>query len=562
MGTPCRAFLIAGALIWLSGCAVGPDYQSPAVTVPNAFGKASLTPVANESSPADFVRWWQVLRDPQLDQLIERAIASNPDIEIALTRVQEARLQQNVVLGAMLPTASGRAGIAAGSAGDLMRSRTGLILRAGDSSRGFRAISRMAGFDSSWELDLFGKLQRSLEAAVDDAEEKIELRNAVLITVVADVARNYLEIRALQMRLEIARKDVATVQRAADLLMTGFDRPQSNEKEENKSERAPAKPNAQATRQDQTSASNERDTTQATGGGQARKRKSKPPESKELDLASVKGELAIQLAKLPELEAGISAAESRLAVLLGTYAADVVPSIGGPAKLPPLPERLRPGMPVELLRRRPDIRAAERELAAATARIGVSTADLFPSVKLTSGFGGQGTTGHTTATPLVHGPIWSVGPGISWPVLDFGRLDALIDIQEMQTHEALVGYRKSIIAAVEEVNQAIVQYRLELQRWKALRAALEAIGHAAALTTERYERGDSDFRALLDAQRRKFALEERAATAAEAAILRYVAFYKALGGGWELYGELPPLPPVQPAVIATVTRFMDGWQRH
>jgi outer membrane protein TolC len=494
--------------------------------------------------------------------LIERAIAGNPDIEIALTRVQEARLQQNVVFGTMLPIVNGRAGIATGSAGDLMRSRSGLILRAGDSTRGHRAISRMAGFDTSWELDLFGKLQRSLEAAVDDAEEKIELRNAVLITVVGDVARNYLEIRGLQMRLEIARKDVATVQGTIDLLMTGAEHSQSNEREESESERGSAKPGGQVSKQqDQSSVSDERDLIQAKGGEQARKRRSKTSESKELDLSLAEGELAIQVAKLSELEAEIAAAASRLAVLLGTYAADIGGAIRGPAKLPQLPERLHPGLPVEVLRRRPDIRAAEREIAAATARIGVATANLFPSVVLTSGFGGQGTMGHTTATPLVHGPIWSVGPGVNWPLLDFGRLDALIDIQEMRTHEVLVSYRKTIIAAVEEVNQAFTQYRLDLQRWKALSAAREAIRHAAALTTERYERGDSDFRAVLDAQRRKFALEERAATAAEAATLRYVAFYKALGGGWELYDELPPLPPVQPAVIATVNRFMNGWQR-
>ncbi len=563
MGAPCRAFVITSALLWLSGCAVGPDYEHPTVAVPTAFGTAPLAPVADAPATADLVRWWQVLRDPQLNELIERAIAGNPDIEIALTRTQEARLQQNVVFSAMLPIANGRAGIATGSAGDLMRSRTGLILRAGDSTRGFRAISRMAGFDSSWELDLFGKLQRSLEAAVDDAEEKVELRNAVLITVIGDVARNYLEIRVLQMRLEIARKDVAMVQRTIDLLMTGAEHRQSNEKEENESERSSATGGAQASkRQDQSSASDERDFTQAKGGEQARKRGSKPSDSKELDLTLAEGELAIRVAKLSELEAEIAAAESRLAVLLGTYAADIAGAIGGPAKLPLLPERLHPGMPVELLRRRPDIRAAERELAAATARIGVATADLFPSVALTSGFGGQGTIGHTTATPLIHGPIWSVGPGLNLPVLDFGRLDALIDIQEMRTHEVLVRYKKTIIAAVEEVNQAITQYRLELQRWKALSAALAAIRHAAVLTTERYERGDSDFRALLDVQRRKFALEERAATAAEAAILRYVAFYKALGGGWEPYDELPPLPPVQPAVIATVNRFMNGWQGH
>jgi outer membrane protein TolC len=228
--------------------------------------------------------------------------------------------------------------------------------------------------------------------------------------------------------------------------------------------------------------------------------------------------------------------------------------------LPAISERLRPGAPAELLRRRPDIRAVEHELAAATARIGVATADLFPSVTLTAGFGGQGTTGHTTSPPLIHGPIWSVGPGVNWPVLDFGRLDALIDIQEMRTHEVLVRYKKTIIAAVEDVNQAIRQYRLDRQRWRALSAALEAIRYAVNLTTERYERGDTEFRVLLGEQRWKYSREEQVATAAEAAVLHYVAFYKALGGGWELYGELPPLPPVQPAIIAGVGRLKGGWR--
>jgi outer membrane protein TolC len=276
------------------------------------------------------------------------------------------------------------------------------------------------------------------------------LRNAVLIAVVADVAGNYFEIRALQMRLEIARKDVAMAQRTVDLVIARTEGGPSNEPD-----LTSAKPGAQASRpQDQLSSSNERDLTQEKGGEQARKRKSKSSESKELDLTLAKAELAIQLARPPELEAAIAAAESRLAVLLGTYAADIAKAIRGPAKLPPLPERLRPGAPVELLRRRPDIRAAERELAAATARIGVATANLFPSVVLTAGFGGQGTTGRTDSTPVIHGPIWSVGPDVYWPLLDFGRLDALINIEEMRTHEVLVRYKKTIIAAVEEVDQA------------------------------------------------------------------------------------------------------------
>jgi multidrug efflux system outer membrane protein len=295
----------------------------------------------------------------------------------------------------------------------------------------------MAGFDASWELDLFGKVQRSLEAAVDDTEAQIDLRNAVLITVIADVARNYFEIRGLQIRLEIARKDVAEAKRTIDLVATRLEHGESN-----KSDLAPATDESEAS---------------TKPGVRVSERRNKSSESKELDFPLAESELAFQLARLPELEAAISAAQSRLAVLLGTYVADTAGAIRGPAKLPALPERLRPGAPVELLRRRPDIRAVERELAAATARIGAATADLFPSVTLTAGFGGQGTTGSTGSTPLVHGPIWSVGPGVTWPVLDFGRLDALIDIQEMRTHEVLVRYKKTIIAAVEEVNEAVGQ---------------------------------------------------------------------------------------------------------
>src|SRR5258707_6884881 len=392
----CRAFLVTSAFISFSGCAVGPDYQLPTVAVPTEFRTASLTPaIASAPTAAEFVRWWQVLHDPQLNWLIDQAIASNPDIEIALTRVQEARLQQNVLLDGMLQSVAGSGGTATGRAGDLMRSRAGLALRAGDSTHGFRAISRMAGFDASWELDLFGKVQRSLEAAVDDTEAQIDLRNAVLITVIADVARNYFEIRGLQIRLEIARKDVAEAKRTIDLVATRLEHGESN-----KSDLAPA--------------TDESDATSTKPGVRVSERRNKSSESKELDFPLAESELAFQLARLPELEAAISAAQSRLAVLLGTYVADIAEAIRGPAKLPALPERLRPGAPVELLRRRPDIRAVERELAAATARTGGGTADLFPSVTLAAGFSGHWTPRPTPSTPSLPRPDSLVLPRTYW----------------------------------------------------------------------------------------------------------------------------------------------------
>jgi len=179
---------------------------------------------------------------------------------------------------------------------------------------------------------------------------------------------------------------------------------------------------------------------------------------------------------------------------------------------------------------------------------------------LTAGFGAQGGTRLPSAPePPIHNPIWSFGPGAYWPLLDFGRLDALINIEEMRAHEVLVRYKKTVIAAVEEVDQAIMQYRLHRQRLKALGKAVEESHRAVELATERYKRGATDFLNVLDAQRQDFALAEDKARAGQVVTEAYVAFYKALGGGWELYDELPPIPAPQPAVIATVRRLTNGW---
>jgi NodT family efflux transporter outer membrane factor (OMF) lipoprotein len=508
------ALSIVGIAVWVSGCAVGPDFELPTVEIPKSFGTASVTyGTAGPPVAADFVRWWQVLHDQHLNALIERAVASNPDLEIAFTRVQEARTEEVVVIGAALPKVGASAGAGLGTGTDLIKGRGAQSLDAGSNSTGIKSVSRIAGFDAGWELDVFGKYQRLLEAVRDDTETQMELRNALLITLIADVARNYLDIRGLQLRLEIARNDVATAQKTVNLLLTQFDRGLSNE----------------------------------------------------LDLTLARRQLATQQARLPELTAEISAAEGRLALLLGTNSADIVGELQPPGGFPRISERLRPGAPVDLLRRRPDIRAAERDLAAATARIGVAIADLFPSVALTAGFGLQGGTRVASSptqfkqAPPIHGPIWSAGPGAYWPLLDFGRLDALINIQEMKAHEALVNYRKTIIVAVEDVDQAIKQYRLRLAERKALGVALAASRRAVDLSTERYERGVTDFFNVLDAQRQNYALEDQNAIAEEVVVLQYVVFYKALGGGWELYEELPPIPDAQPAVVATVRRLLNDW---
>ncbi len=512
-----RRFLLALGVAALScGCTVGPDYRFPEVGLPVNFGASSREVVSPVTAPEpECVRWWQTLNDPELNKLVERAIVYNPDLEIALSRVQAVRTQQIVVIGDALPQVGASAGTAAGTGTDMSKGRVDQAVRAGDNAAGARLsnITSLAGFDTGWELDLWGKYRRELEAVRDDAQALTEFRNAVLITVIADVVRVYTDLRGLQLRLEIALRAVKAAKKTADLAEARYSRGLTNE----------------------------------------------------LDVTLAKRELATVRAQVPVLTGAIFDAESRLAVLVGTFSSDILPELRKSRGLPRVPSRLRPGVPAELLRRRPDIRQAERQLAGATARIGVATANLFPTVVFTAGIGVQGgqpfpasASTPTTAIP-VHGPIWSAGPGGYWPLLDFGRLDALIDIQELQAHEFLVGYKKSILIAVEEVDDAIKQYHALRQRLKELAVAVSEARKAVKLATERYERGLTDFLYVLDALRQEFQLEDQYAVAEEAAVVQYVAIYKALGGGWELYDALPPLRPAQPAIVATVRRLTDDW---
>ena len=506
MGT-CRFLFMVGAAAYLAGCAVGPDYVTPDFRVPTQFSALrtpTSTAAGTKAAPtADLAQWWRAFRDPELNSLVERAVAANPDIEIALTRVQEAREREIVVLGAALPQIGISAGAGTGSGTDSVKGRIAQSLDAGENTTGLTEITGVAGFDATWEVDLFGKYRRQLEAARYDAEAGIAFRNGVLISVVAEVARSYVFLRGLQAQVGVVKDNIGVAQKTVDLVQTRFNRGLTNE----------------------------------------------------FDVTLAKRELATLEAELPPLIAAIADSESRIAVLLGTFSRDIAGELRRPRKIPRTPARLRTGQPIDLLRRRPDLQQAERELASATALIGAATADLFPSVALITGVGLEGGRATRGSTRPFSGPIWSFGPGAYWPFLDFGRLDALIDIQEFRTHELLVNYKKTIVVAVEEVGNAIKQYRALLERQRDLGNALDQSRHAVELATERYERGLTDFLNVLDAQRQQFGLEEQYVIAQQAAAVEFVFLYKALGGGWELYQDLPPIPEPQPAILATFRRL-------
>ncbi|MGO8917005.1 MAG: efflux transporter outer membrane subunit [Stellaceae bacterium] len=489
----------------LAGCTVGPDYHVPVLSMPAQFAAAAATPAARsvktgEPPAISLATWWRALGDPELDTLVDRAIASNLDIEIALTRLQEARTQEAVVMGEALPemAASGGGGVGTGS--DLTRGRTTPALHSADNVSGMRRIGSVVGFDAGWELDIFGLYRREIEAARYDTQAAAAARNAVLISVVADVARAYVDLRGLQTQLAVLNRDIDTTRRTLDVVQTRFDRGLTNE----------------------------------------------------LDVTLSQRELATLEAEVAPLNAEINAAQDTIAVLIGRFPEDLAQELARPAMIPPLPSAIEPGLPLDLLRRRPDVSEAERQLAGATARIGVATANLFPHLAITGAVGYQG----QSLGKLPAAGIWSAGPAAYWSLLDFGTLDALVDIADLQTHERLVQYKQSILVAVQQVDTAIAGYAAQQVRLTHLAAALTASQRAVTLASERYERGLTDFLNVLDAERQEYDLETQYAVARQTAAEDFIALYKGLGGGWENHQSIPPIRTPQPAVIAAFHRLL------
>jgi NodT family efflux transporter outer membrane factor (OMF) lipoprotein len=279
-----------------------------------------------------------------------------------------------------------------------------------------------------------------------------------------------------------------------------------------------------------------------------------------MDVKLAQRELATLQADIAPLGAQIDANRHAIAVLLGEFPEQTAGELAKSGPIPALPAQIPVGSPAGLLRRRPDIQAAERRVAAATARIGVAVADLFPTVVLTGAAGAQGGVRSSSGVPVTL--IGSLGPEVYWPLLDFGALDARIEIADLQTHELLEGYKQTILTAVRQVDDADASYRAQQQSLRSLDRALEAARQATQLATERYDRGLTDFLNVLDAERQQFDLEQRQVIALQTAADDLVALYKAVGGGWPVNQAIPPLRTPQPAAIAAARYLMAPAQGH
>jgi NodT family efflux transporter outer membrane factor (OMF) lipoprotein len=499
----CQAAALAGLV---GGCAVGPDYHPPQVDLPGHFVDTPQ-PAARvdsaKSAAVEITSWWQALHDAELDSLVDRALKGNPSLQIALARLQQARTFEMAATGYALPRVVAAAGGGKGTGSDLARGgRIPTGLATADRRPSGGQIDMVSGFDAAWELDLFGRLRRQIEAAHYDAQAAAAARDAVQVTVLSDVARAYLDLRGLQMQLAVQLQSLRAEQDLLNVVQARFDRGIINE----------------------------------------------------LDVTLARRQLATVQAQIAPLRAQILASQQAIAVLLGLFPQDLASELSPPGLIPPMPDRIGPGIPLELIHRRPDIREAEWQLAGATARIGVATGLLFPQIVLSAGVGAQGLGSSWSPASSQH--IWAAGYGAVLPLLDFGVLDSQVKIADLQTREQLIHYRQTIRAAVQDVDTALQSYDAQQQRLGALGEAVVASQRATELATQRYDRGLTDFLNVIDAQRQEYDLEDQFAVAQTSVANEFVNLYRGLGGGWEQFQE-PPVPRPLPAVMAMFQRLIS-----
>ncbi len=459
----------------LAGCTVGPDFVKPTTELPKDFIQTG-SDTSGQLDTAQDARdgWWQSFNDPELDALIVQAVGSNNDLETALARVNQARAARREAFLDLLPTVT--------SAGTYTRTHIPTRTFAGNAFQAQQShIDNefyTAGFDAFWELDLFGRVRRSVEAkTAESAASVAELHDAIRI-VVSEVARNYFLLRGTQQQIDVAKKNAQTQEQVVKIAQALFK------------------------------------------GGQ----------STEFDVVRAKAQLSNTLAAVPALEARAQAALYRLAVLCGKQPAEVVPQLSQQKPLPAYAGPITIGDPTGLLRRRPDIKAAELRLAAATAGIGVAEGDLFPKVTFNGSISFQAKS--VSDIGDAGSDAYRILPSISWPAFNLGRVFATIDQAEAIRDGSLAQYEQTVLIALEDTESALAQFSASRQRRDLLSQSVQNSDRAVQIARTQYENGLVDLLPVLDAQRVALATQLELAQSQTELLTSLVALFKALGGGW------------------------------
>jgi NodT family efflux transporter outer membrane factor (OMF) lipoprotein len=465
---PGAIFRIALALsvAVLAGCAtVGPDYVPPRTTASPAWNTPLQGGLTVEANPPGLAAWWKTLNDPELSKLIEHAVARNRDLKKAEARVREARARRGLSRADLYPTLD--------ATGSVTRSRGSVETGGATTSDLFSA-----GLDASWEIDLFGGVRRSVEAAEADLQAAGEDLHDTLVSLLAEVALNYVDLRTGQARLAVTEASLKSQEETHRLALWRF---------------------------------------QAGLGD-------------DLAVQQARYNLENTRAQIPTLRTAISEAKNRLAALLGEAPGAVHAELSKPEPVPSLPPEVAIGVPADLLRQRPDVRRAERQLAAQTARIGVATAELYPKLTLSGAIGLQALTfgGLFNAANATS----SGSSGLTWRVFDAGAIRKNIEIQSALQEQSLIAYESAVLAALEEAENAILAYAQEQRRRQSLAEATRSAQAAAELAEIKYRTGLIDFTTVLEAERSLLGFRDQLAQSDGAIITNLVKLYKALGGGW------------------------------
>ncbi|QYX53656.1 TolC family protein [Pseudomonas sp. S07E 245] len=448
----------------LAACAVGPDYQTPN-TEPAQLGN-QLQVKAFDRSRFESV-WWQQFDDPTLNQLVQASLQGNRDLRVAFARLKAARSIREDVDNDNLPVVSSRAS-----------SELGKGQIPGQTERRVNSEGYDLGLDMAWELDLFGRIQRQLEASeAQEAAAAADLQQ-LQVSMIAELVDAYGQLRGAQLREKIALANLKTQQDSRSITETLRDAGVGNE----------------------------------------------------LDVVRADARLAAVEATVPQLQAQQVRAQNRIATLLGQRPDQLSVDLS-PKQLPAIAKALPIGDPAELLRRRPDVRSAERQLAAATANVGVATADLFPRVSLSGFLGFTAARGSQIGSSAAN--AWGLGPSITWAAFDLGSVRARIRGAKADAEGALATYEQQVLLALEESANAFSDYGKTQQRLQALMRQSDASRKAADLASIRYREGTVDYLVLLDAERERLSAEDAQAQGEVELYRGIVAIYKALGGGWQ-----------------------------
>jgi len=471
---PVQALLLA-LCAGLLGCAVGPDYLQPEVDTPDVWHQQLIDGLA--SGDGNLETWWTVLGDPVLIGLIDTAGRGNQDLRQAVARVEEARARRGIAAGEWFPDVDGAAGYA-------RQQTSGEILPVplGGSPMDFYDT----GLAATWEIDLFGRLRRSVESSDADLDAAIEDYRDVLVVLYAELATTYVQVRAVQERITYAENNVANQQETLELVRV-------------------------------------RNRVGLVG---------------DLDVRQAELNVARTSAFVPALRQDLTAALNRVATLIGGTPGELPAALREPAKIPTATQDALVPVPAELIRQRPDLRAAERQLAAQTARIGVAKADLYPRLRVLGNF--NLTAASTASWFTGNAQAWGIGPSLSWNIFDGGKVRSNVEAQEALTSQALAGYEQAVLLAVEDVETSLTRYVEEQKRVDELERSSEAAAQSVSLVKVLYTTGLTDFQNVLDSERSLFQEQDQLADSQGRVTQNLISVYRALGGGWT------PPPAVTP----------------